>query len=42
MLHASGKFVPHILSYVKSSLPTDQFAILQEYQGKKEEEEEKW
>ncbi|XP_063605952.1 E3 UFM1-protein ligase 1-like [Penaeus indicus] len=32
MLHASGKFVPHILSYVKSSLPADQFAILQDYQ----------
>lgn len=36
MLHASGKFVPHILSYVKNSLPVDQFAILQDYQGKEE------
>ncbi|KAK8751399.1 hypothetical protein OTU49_014591, partial [Cherax quadricarinatus] len=32
MLHASGKFVPHILALIKSQIPADQFSVLQEYQ----------
>nr|XP_045606783.1 E3 UFM1-protein ligase 1-like [Procambarus clarkii] len=32
MLHASGKFVPHILAYIKNQIPADKFTILQEYQ----------
>ncbi|XP_042213163.1 E3 UFM1-protein ligase 1-like [Homarus americanus] len=32
MLHASGKFVPHILAYIKSHVPFDKFSVLQEYQ----------
>ncbi|KAK7086302.1 E3 UFM1-protein ligase 1 [Halocaridina rubra] len=32
MLHASGKFVPHILSHIKNQLPPEKFVILQEYQ----------
>ncbi|XP_071532971.1 E3 UFM1-protein ligase 1 [Panulirus ornatus] len=32
MLHASGKFVPHILAHLKTHLPADKFSVLQDYQ----------
>lgn len=32
MLHASGKFVPHILAYIKNQIPADKFSLLQDYQ----------
>ncbi|KAK8399047.1 hypothetical protein O3P69_004257 [Scylla paramamosain] len=32
MLHASGKFVPHILAYLKTQMSTDKFSVLHDYQ----------
>ncbi|KAG0725427.1 E3 UFM1-protein ligase 1 [Chionoecetes opilio] len=32
MLHASGKFVPHMLAYLKTHIPADKFSVLHEYQ----------
>lgn len=34
MLHASGKFVPHILAYLKTQMSADKFSLLHNYQGK--------